>query len=123
MCVYCRHCYTYLLTFVQNFPDLPFVVRGRRGEGGPPTEKKKVPLLVYKMILGCTWGLEMNYNESHNEKVTSFPRFFPLSTSKNRSNFDANTFLRSFMKLANLISLVNRGAYGSRLKLLSGNRI
>lgn len=95
---------------------------GGWGEG-PPTENNEVPLLVYKMILSCTWGLEMNYNESHNEKVTSFPRFFPLSVSKNRSHFDANTFLSPFMKLANLISLVNRGAYGSRLRPLSDNRI
>lgn len=39
-----------------------------------------------------------------------------LSISKNESYFGTNTCLSPFMTLANLISLVNRGAYGSSLK-------
>lgn len=44
--------------------------------GGGSQNEEEVPLLVCKMTSGDTWGLVLNYNESHTKKVTSFPRFF-----------------------------------------------
>lgn len=61
------------------------------GKGSSQSEEE-VPLLVYKMISGDAWCLVLNYNESHTEKVTPFPRFFQSEYIKEQVFFGAKHF-------------------------------